>query len=151
MCIRALLGLTTSIMTLAITAPVRAQDNAATSGATTLRGQEDIIVTARRREETIQNVPVAVSVLGAAALETRGIKSEADLQLAIPGLIVRSGNNNNQLNYVIRGESVDAYSGSPPGVQPYINEVPFPVISSTPFYDVANVQAEGAAGDLVRP
>ena len=110
---------------------------------------EEIVITARRRAEVAQNVPIAVSVLNAAALETRGVHSEADLQLAIPGLVVRSGNNNNQLNYVIRGESVDAYSGSPPGVQPYIDEVPFPVMSSTPFYDLENVQAvKGPQGTL---
>jgi iron complex outermembrane receptor protein len=110
---------------------------------------EEIVVTARRRAEGAQNVPVAVAVLNAAALETRGIHTESDLQLAIPGLVVRSGNNNNQLNYVIRGESVDAYSGSPPGVQPYIDEVPFPVMSSTPFYDLENVQAvKGPQGTL---
>ena len=108
-----------------------------------------IVVTARRRSEALRDVPVTVAALDAAALETKGIRSEADLQLAIPGLVVRSGNNNNQLNYVIRGESVDAYSGSPPGVQPYINDVPFPTIAATTFYDLENVQAvKGPQGTL---
>jgi iron complex outermembrane receptor protein len=109
----------------------------------------DIVVTARRRAEALQNVPVAVTVLNAETLATRGVHTESDLQLAMPGLIVRSGNNNNQLNYIIRGESMDAYSGSPPGVQPYLNEVPSPVNSSTPFYDLENVQAvKGPQGTL---
>jgi hypothetical protein len=34
----------------------------------------------------------------------------------------------------------DEVSGAP-GVQPYIDEVLFPVMSSTPFYDLENVQA----------
>src|SRR5579862_5570850 len=110
---------------------------------------DEIVVTARRRAESLQDVPVTVAVVNAAALETRGIHTEADLQLAIPGLTVRTSNNSNELNYVIRGESVDAYSGSPPGVQPYIDEVPFPVMSSTPFYDLENVQAvKGPQGTL---
>lgn len=110
---------------------------------------DEIVVTARRRAESLQNVPVTVAVVNAAALETRGIHTEADLQLAIPGLTVRTSNNSNELNYVIRGESVDAYSGSPPGVQPYIDEVPFPVMSSTPFYDLESVQAvKGPQGTL---
>ena len=110
---------------------------------------DEVVVTARRRAEALADVPVAVAVMNAAALETRGIKTEADLQLAMPGVVVRSSNNSNQLNYVIRGESVDAYSGSPPGVQPYINEVPFPVMSSTPFYDLDSVQAvKGPQGTL---
>jgi iron complex outermembrane receptor protein len=110
---------------------------------------DEVVVTARRRAEAAQDVPVAVSVVNAAALETRGIHTEADLQLAVPGLIVRTSNNSNELNYVMRGESVDAYSGSPPGVQPYIDEVPFPVMSSTPFYDLESVQAvKGPQGTL---
>lgn len=109
----------------------------------------EVVVTARRRTEALSDVPVAVSVMNAEAIETRGIKTEADLQLAMPGVVVRSSNNSNQLNYVIRGESVDAYSGSPPGVQPYINEVPYPVMASTPFYDLESVQAvKGPQGTL---
>ncbi|MCJ2189104.1 TonB-dependent receptor [Novosphingobium beihaiensis] len=111
--------------------------------------QKEIIVTARRRNEAIQDVPLTVAAIGSEALETRGVHTEADLQIAIPGLVVRTSNNSNQLNYVMRGESVDAYSGSPPGVQPYINEVPFPTISATAFYDLASVQAvKGPQGTL---
>jgi iron complex outermembrane receptor protein len=110
---------------------------------------EEIIVTARRRAESISDVPVTVVALSAAALETRGIRTEADLQVQIPGLVVRSANNNNSVNYVMRGESVDAYSGSPPGVQPYVNEVPFPIMTSTAFYDLESVQAvKGPQGTL---
>ena len=112
-------------------------------------GLDEIVVTARRRAEALQNVPVTVNVVNAAALEEQGVHTEEDLQSAIPGLIVRTSNNSNELNYVMRGESVDAYSGSPPGVQPYIDEVPFPVMSSTPFYDLENVQAvKGPQGTL---
>ncbi|MDE2410273.1 MAG: TonB-dependent receptor [Sphingomonadales bacterium] len=116
-------------------------------GATAAR--DEIVVTARRRSESLQDVPVAVAALSAAAIEARGIHSEADLQLAIPGLMVLSANNNNEINYVMRGEAVDAYSGSPPGVQPYIDEVPLPMMSSTAFYDLENVQAvKGPQGTL---
>lgn len=144
---RNLFGATAALVTVCST-PAWAQ--VAPEGAAQPTGEfEEILVTARRRTESVQDVPVAVTALSASALQARGIHTEADLQTAIPGLIVRSGNNNNQLNYVIRGESVDAYSGSPPGVQPYINEVPFPVIASTPFYDLQNVQAvKGPQGTL---
>ncbi|QIB66830.1 TonB-dependent receptor [Kineobactrum salinum] len=112
-------------------------------------GLEEVIVTARRRSESVQDVPVAVSVLSGEALQMRSVTSEGDLQVAFPGLVVRSANNNNQLNYVIRGESVDAYSGSPPGVQPYINDVPFLVGASTTFFDLGNIQVvKGPQGTL---
>jgi iron complex outermembrane recepter protein len=120
---------------------VAAADNSAELG--------EVVVTARRRVESAEDVPVTVDVINAATLEERGIHTESDLQLSVPGLIVRSSNNSNELNYVMRGESVDAYSGSPPGVQPYIDEVPFPVMSSSPFYDLESVQAvKGPQGTL---
>jgi iron complex outermembrane receptor protein len=128
-----------------------AQTDSSSNGATVDTAAElgEVVVTARRRAESAQNVPVTVDVINAAALETRGIHTEADLQISVPGLIVVSSNNSNELNYVMRGESVDAYSGSPPGVQPYVDEVPIPVMSSTPFYDLESVQAvKGPQGTL---
>jgi iron complex outermembrane receptor protein len=110
---------------------------------------EEVVVTARRRTEALANVPVAVDVVSAESLQTRLIQTQADLQVAVPGLTVVSGNNNNELNFVMRGESVDGYSGSPPGVQPYVDEVPVPIMSSTALYDLENVQAvKGPQGTL---
>jgi len=39
----------------------------------------DIIVTAQRREERLQRVPISITALGGAQLETRGVRSVADL------------------------------------------------------------------------
>lgn len=149
---RVCLGLTASAAAAVLAATwVGAQTVATTAGASGDAGNslDEIVVTARRRAESLENVPVAVDVVNAAAIETRGIQTQADLQIAIPGLTVVSGNNSNELNFVIRGESVDGYSGSPPGVQPYVDEVPVPIMSSTAFYDLDNVQAvKGPQGTL---
>ncbi len=47
---------------------------------------EEIIVTARRREENLQEVPVAVAVVDAAAIEQRGLQSIDDVARFTPGL-----------------------------------------------------------------
>ncbi len=47
---------------------------------------EEIIVTAQRREATLQEVPASVTALGAGALETKQITNVRDLQLQIPNL-----------------------------------------------------------------
>src|ERR1700710_1454620 len=60
---------------------------------------DEVLVTARRRDEALADVPVAVTVMNAAALEARGVHTEADLQIAMPGVVVRTSNNSNQLNY----------------------------------------------------
>ncbi len=141
------LGLTAGLLT-ALLSSTSAYAQSAAEGAAAANTDE-IVVTARRRAESVQDVPVTVAVMNSAALETRGIRSEADLQGAFPGLVIRSSNVSNQLNYVIRGESVDAYSGSPPGVQPYVNDVPFLVSQATAFFDLDNVQVvKGPQGTL---
>ncbi len=49
-------------------------------------GVEDIVVTAQRRSERLQNVPVAVSAASAARLEASGVSSTQELAILTPGL-----------------------------------------------------------------
>jgi len=48
----------------------------------------EIIVTAQRRNENLQDVPIAVSAVSAAQLEMQGITSTLDIGRAVPSLIV---------------------------------------------------------------
>ena len=48
---------------------------------------EEIVVTARKREESLQEVPVAVSVLTSAMLDSQRIEGIRDLGTIVPGLI----------------------------------------------------------------
>ncbi|WP_340318185.1 TonB-dependent receptor [Rhizorhabdus argentea] len=110
---------------------------------------DDIIVTAQRRSERLERTPVAVSVLSEEALAKQQIRSEADLQTAVPGLLLRSSNDSNQLDYVIRGQAVDAFTQSQPAVLPYVNEVSVPSGNSSVFYDLGSVQVlKGPQGTL---
>jgi len=109
----------------------------------------DIVVTARRTEEKLRDVPVAVSAFGAKALEERRIESEIDLQVATPGLLVRETTSSNQLNYAIRGQSVDAFSYSTPAVVAYFNDVQTFNNSATAFFDLQSIQVlKGPQGTL---
>ena len=49
---------------------------------------QDIVVTARRREETLTSAPVAVSVVGSAELERRGINRLDNLVSSVPQLVI---------------------------------------------------------------
>jgi len=112
-------------------------------------GLAEIVVTAQRRSENLEKTPVAVSVVSGEDLSKRQIVSESDLQAAVPGLTVRATSSSEQLNYAIRGQSVDAFSGSRPAVLPYIDEVQVNNNSSTAFYDLASVQVlKGPQGTL---
>jgi iron complex outermembrane receptor protein len=110
----------------------------------------EIVVTAQRRSESLERTPVAVSVLSAESLTQRAIVTESDLQAAAPGLTVRASQNSNQLNYALRGQSLDAFSGTRPGVLPYFDEVQVGGAGgSSAFYDLASIQLlKGPQGTL---
>lgn len=59
--------------------------------ATASQGVEDIIVTAQRRSENLQNVPIAITALSSDRLSAGTINSTQDLQLVTPGLQFISG------------------------------------------------------------
>jgi len=69
------------------------------------RGQiEEIVVTARRREERLLDVPGSVSVLTAASLERQNIQSGRDLIGKVPNLYFTGGTeNNSEMRFTIRG------------------------------------------------
>lgn len=106
-------------------------------------------MTAQRREQTLETTPVAVSVISGDSLERNAIVSEQDLQAAVPGLTVKAGQSDNQLNYSLRGQTVDSFSSSRPSVLPYFNEVQVGAIGSSAFYDLQSVQVlKGPQGTL---
>ncbi|MEP6938226.1 MAG: TonB-dependent receptor [Rudaea sp.] len=84
-----------------------------------------IVVTARRREETLQDVPVAVTALSAQMLETRNVQSLNDLAGNVPNLVIHDARGSNStLTTYIRGiGQSDPTWGSDPGVGLYLDDV----------------------------
>lgn len=78
---------------------VYAQD-AGDEEATTL---DKITVTAQKREEALQDVPVVVTALSQQALEDNGVRDIKDLQTLVPGLTVTSTQTESQTVARIRG------------------------------------------------
>ncbi len=64
---------------------------------------EEIVVTAQKREQNLQDVPVAVSAFTGDQLREAVIKDVFDLQTNTPGLRVGQNQNNNTANFSIRG------------------------------------------------
>ena len=65
---------------------------------------EEVLVTARKRVESLQDVPVAVTALSAAALQDAGLTRLEDISDRVPGLDLTSGNGaNGNVNPYIRG------------------------------------------------
>lgn len=109
----------------------------------------EIIVTARRREEDLSDVPIAITAIGQEDLLKRAVSGDADLQRTVPGLTIRQTQGNNSLTYSLRGQSADIFSGSPSAVVTYLNEVPIPVSESSAFFDLQAVEVlKGPQGTL---
>jgi iron complex outermembrane receptor protein len=63
----------------------------------------DIIVTATKRTQTLQDTPVAVSVTSAAQIENMQVRDLIDLQSAVPSLRVSQLQSSANTNFIIRG------------------------------------------------
>jgi iron complex outermembrane receptor protein len=123
-----------------------------------VKGLEEIVVTARRREEKLQSVPLAVQAVSAAKIEQQRIRNVTDLQRIVPALNTFASTGRDTEYFTMRGQY--AVPGGP-GVVSYFNSVPdlgVPNIgiSSTSggagpghFYDLENVQVlKGPQGTL---
>ena len=64
---------------------------------------EEIVVTATKREQTLQDVPVAVTVTSAATLQRAQIHDILELQSIVPSLRVTQLQTSTQTNFLIRG------------------------------------------------
>jgi len=116
----------------------------------------DIIVTARRREEALQNVPVSITAITPEQLREKAVNDPYDLTMSVPGLNVRVGGATRETpDYFIRGQG-NTFSGNP-GVLVYFNEVPLgslnPNLQSAAanlmIFDMASVQVlKGPQGTL---
>lgn len=62
-----------------------------------------IVVTANKREETLQDTPVAVSVVESQEIEQAEIQDLLDLQTLVPSLAIRQGQTSGNTNFFIRG------------------------------------------------
>lgn len=69
----------------------------------------DIIVTAQKREQRLQDVPVTVTAVTGARMAELGVNSLAEVALFIPGLRIQEQSDNNP-GFVIRGITSDSGS-----------------------------------------
>jgi iron complex outermembrane recepter protein len=84
-----------------IAAPAIAQDAAAEDSDTEYRDGNEIVVTATRREERLQDVPLAVSAISGDALAATGFKDLTNIQYTFPS--VQFGSSPNDAGFRIRG------------------------------------------------
>jgi len=98
---------------------------AATSVASNSDAQiDEIIVTARRKWESVQDVPQSVNVVNSDAIEKLNVLKFEDMQALVPGLSMSSGSNSYSTAATIRGAAFNVESGATPTVEFYLNDAP---------------------------
>ena len=80
-------------------AAVSAQDQAETAAF----GLEEVVVTAQKREESLQDVPIAISALSATAIEQAGVQDMFDVAAQVPSLSVQQNTNPMNAQFRLRG------------------------------------------------
>jgi len=124
-----------------VATPAAAQQTSASpaAGATdaSTGSAEEVIVTAQRREERLQDVPIAVTSVSGRQLESRGITSSSDLTFVAPGLTMSE--TSSFVQPFVRGVGTLTTSlGDQSSVATYVDGVYMPLLQ-TGVYDLANV------------
>lgn len=116
-------------------------------------GLEEIVVTATKRSENLQDVPIAITAITASALANQGVFETMDLGHIMPNLQVNSPYGSQNPNFTLRGIGVgteyNANAASPVGV--YVDEVyqTFRSSHGQQLYDLDRVEVvKGPQGTL---
>ncbi|MCK9564038.1 MAG: TonB-dependent receptor [Bacteroidales bacterium] len=125
---------------------VAAQEQSARAGAFSL---EEIVVTARRRDEGLQDVPLTVNVVTSEALEDLNVRRLEDLKTLVAGLTLSE--DAIAPNASIRGVRFDSFaSGFNSTVEFYLNDSP--IVSSSAMqalFDIGQIEVlRGPQGTL---
>jgi iron complex outermembrane recepter protein len=111
---------------------------------------EEVMVTAERRTERLQDVPISATVFSSDALADMGVKNVADLQQLSPSLAINTYNRSTFINIRGIGMAQSAPTTSP-GVAFYLDGVfiPHEFTIGTSFYDINSVEVlRGPQGTL---
>ncbi|MET0536161.1 MAG: TonB-dependent receptor, partial [Steroidobacter sp.] len=114
---------TTTILALVLATPAFAQTSSKnSSGDTRAEELEAVIVTARRREESIRDVPGTIAAVTADQLESKGpVAGSGDLLNTTPGVRFNDVASENLAEVSIRGSGTQRATGADSGVGLFVN------------------------------
>ena len=146
---RSLFTATTAI-SLALTTPAQAQNIPIPDDEVGDTANTPIVVTARKREETLLDVPVAITAVSGDTLERRGINSVREVASQTPGLNI-SSDGAGRAFVSIRGVGVTLVQSVQPGVGLFIDGIyqPNTAYLNNPIVDVERIEVlRGPQGTL---
>ena len=136
---------------LALSVPTHAQEITPDAAEDTAGDAGDIIVTARRRDESAQDVPLVVNAVTADTIAKLNFREFKDIAATVPGLALNSSANGVGSQATLRGVNFDVNaSGNNGTIEFYLNDAP--VSSNIVFqtmFDVGQIEVlRGPQGTL---
>ncbi|TCM20471.1 iron complex outermembrane receptor protein [Novosphingobium sp. PhB165] len=131
--------------------PALAQETAENSSSQSAIGVGEIIVTARRREETLQDVPLTVQAVTGAEISKLNVREFKEIQSLVPGLTLAQDPNGIATRATLRGIAYDVNaSGNNGTIEFYLNDAPTsaPILFQSMF-DIGQIEVlRGPQGTL---
>lgn len=142
---------TAGVSLLAIASPAMAQDTAVKDSEQSPAISSDIIVEARRRGESAQDVPLVVQAVTSQELADLNIREFKDVQSLVPGLSLEQSANGIGAQATMRGIAFDVNaSGNNGTIEFYLNDAHLsPGILFMSMYDISQIEVlRGPQGTL---
>ena len=135
--------------------PIASQSAPADNSATQGTALEEIVVTAEKRESTVQNTPISLTAVSQADIQSRGLTDLSALMQSIPGVSIRTSGPG-MSEFEMRG--VASTGGNSPTVGFYYDDTPMTapaatnegkIVISPALYDLNRVEVlRGPQGTL---
>ncbi|WP_024868461.1 TonB-dependent receptor [Pseudoxanthomonas suwonensis] len=152
--VAALLALPVSVLAQATNEVLEAERQASTAPANQAKDLDTVVVTATRRSEKLQDVPLSVTVLGQEQLDAKGIVGYEGLAYETPGVVLNRPSANFN-NFTARGIATNGYNANLQStVAIYIDELPISAngnstVLDPSLYDVERIEfLRGPQGTL---
>ncbi|MFD2580565.1 TonB-dependent receptor [Novosphingobium colocasiae] len=141
-------------LSLAVVNPAFAQDTASETASTSSEseGIGDIVVTAQRREQNLQQVPISITAVSGDKLRDLGLTRSTDIIRLTPGVSISSSSGGENAQYSMRGVTQNDYAEIAEGpIAVYVDDSYIPNLQGQNFgfYDMQRVEVlKGPQGIL---
>jgi outer membrane receptor protein involved in Fe transport len=144
-----------ALCAVALLAPLPSQASEADPSESSGSRIEEVVVTAQKREEKLQDVPISITALSGAVLDTQPVGGVTDALMNVPGVSIASTPQGGATQLTIRGvaSGAAAFNGASTAAY-YIDSVPFgfvkhAIVPDTNAYDLQRIEVlRGPQGTL---
>lgn len=115
-------GILGGVSLIALAPPVMAQSAEPSVQAQAADGIGEIVVSARRRDESLSDVPLTVNVVTSEQIDKLNLRDFSDISAIVPGLTLTGSSNGFSTAATVRGVAFNVEAGGSPTVEFYLND-----------------------------